>query len=951
MRWRLCIPVLVACLAMGATSAAAAPDPAPYRAHGYGGTPGFHDILPPGENGLDNAVQLAAFEALKAHPEHNNDQLGMYAGLLRASPGLTGDGLLHYFKDSSFGVPSGDVERVERPRSDVKIVRDKGFGVPHIYGQTRAALEFGIGYASAEDRLFLMDVLRHAGRGETSSFAGGTKGNRVMDQQQWQSAPYTEADLRAQLHPSDAQITRIYGAAAAPHIEGEYEQLRSDAQNYIDGINAYIDAARLNPLLMPAEYLAIGQPLGPTPWKLTDLVASASLIGGIFGHGGGAELTDAESLEAFQHRYGRRRGHRRYMDFVDPDDPEAPTTVHHRHFPYETPPRHPRGVALPDRGSVQPADTVTGATGAASGDSAPASGSVTIRSHRHRSALGGLLDFPGAMSNALLVSARRSQSGHPIAVMGPQVSYFSPQILMEEDIHAPGGDGTPSIDARGAAFPGVSLYVELGHGSDYAWSATSAGQDIIDTYAVDLCEPDGSKPTIHSNSYLFHGACLPMDKLVRTNSWQPSLADSTPAGTETLTTYRTKMGLVIGRATRHGRPVAYTSLRSTYNHEIDSALGFSELNSPDYVHDPRSFKLAVSHINYTFNWFYADDRHIAYFNSGANPRRPAHQNPFYPVLARKRFEWRDWDADTNSARYEPNATHPQNVDQRFLTSWNNKQAPGQVDDGINDGPIYRSQSLDQGIHNFLRGGHKMTLTQLGQAMESAATVDLRWRALRYALKIIGNPSAVHDPGVSGALTLLHSWIVAGAHRRDLNGDGNYEHATAIRIADAWWPRLVAAVFEPRLGQALYQQAIVGQVGIDNAPNNDGAHLGSAYQDGAYSIVQRALRQVLARHDRRHGRHRRRHAPARPFHARYCANARRASCRRALVRSLAAAVAHDSPHDLYADPTCADAGRNFDQTCFDAISFRALGAVTQPLLAWQNRPTYQQAVEIQGHRPR
>ncbi len=79
----------------------------------------------------------------------------------------------------------------------------------------------------------------------------------------------------------------------------------------------------------------------------------------------------------------------------------------------------------------------------------------------------GLLSFPRSMSNALLVSAATAPSGHPSTVMGPQVAYFTPEILMEEDIHGPG------VDAEGAAFPGVNLYVELGHGRDYAWSATS----------------------------------------------------------------------------------------------------------------------------------------------------------------------------------------------------------------------------------------------------------------------------------------------------------------------------------------------------------------------------------------------------------------------------------------------------------------------------------------------
>jgi Penicillin amidase len=55
----------------------------------------------------------------------------------------------------------------------VTITRDRGFGVLHVYGKTRSGTMFGAGYAGAEDRLFLMDVLRHAGRAELSEFLGG----------------------------------------------------------------------------------------------------------------------------------------------------------------------------------------------------------------------------------------------------------------------------------------------------------------------------------------------------------------------------------------------------------------------------------------------------------------------------------------------------------------------------------------------------------------------------------------------------------------------------------------------------------------------------------------------------------------------------------------------------------------------------------------------------------
>ena len=86
------------------------------------------------------------------------------------------------------------------------IQRDSAYGVPHIYGDTRADTMFGAGYAGAADRLFLMDVLRHTGRAELASFLGGS--NAEADAGQWSFAPYTEADLEKQL----AQTPQLYGA-------------------------------------------------------------------------------------------------------------------------------------------------------------------------------------------------------------------------------------------------------------------------------------------------------------------------------------------------------------------------------------------------------------------------------------------------------------------------------------------------------------------------------------------------------------------------------------------------------------------------------------------------------------------------------------------------------------------------------------------------------------------
>ncbi|MDQ6745073.1 MAG: penicillin acylase family protein, partial [Actinomycetota bacterium] len=634
------------------------------------------------------------------------------------------------------------------------------------------------------------------------------------------------------------------------------------------------------------------------------------------------------------------------LSFVDPSDPEAPTTVRGHSFPYQTLPAVGRAMratlALPDPGSTQSANTVAAGVvprGAAADPATPAGGGpagLSPASGSGTSAGAGLLAFPREMSNALLVSARHSASGHPLAVMGPQVSYFTPQILMEEDVHGPG------IDADGAAFPGVNLYVELGHGSDYAWSATSSGQNIVDTFAAPLCNPTRGPVSTQSSFYLLRGSCVPMETLTRSESWQPNLADSTPAGHVTLRTQRTAFGLVIARARVHGRPVAYTNLRSTYMHELDSALGFERFNEPGQIHSPRDFFNAAYNIGYTFNWFYTDDRHIGYFDSGHNPIRAPHTNPLFPSWSSA--AWRgsapaalSSPDSTQSAQTSP-STHPQAIDQNFLTSWNNKQAPGYGNPATAQqfSSIYRSNLLDTEIQDKLRAGAgKVSLTDLVNAMGDAGTQDLRGTTvLPYLLAVLGHP---RDPALAQDVAELRAWLASGAHRINRprpGASGTYEQGAAVRIMDAWWPLLVRAEFGPVLGTALLGQ-VQGEFPINDQPGHStsGPHLGSAFDVGFYGIVQKDLRAVL---------HRR---VAGPLNRAYCGRGSVVACRAALQASLRAAAA-ESPAQVYpADGVCA-AG---DQMCSDSIQFRAIGAVKQPLVEWINRPTFQQADEIQGHR--
>ena len=98
-------------------------------------------------------------------------------------------------------------------------------------------------------------------------------------------------------------------------------------------------------------------------------------------------------------------------------------------------------------------------------------------------------------------------------MLGPQVGYFAPQILMEEDLHGPG------IDARGAAFPGSTSTCCSGRGRDYAWRRPRPARTSSTPSRVQLCDPDGGTPTVNSKYYVYKGQCLPIEVLTRTNSW------------------------------------------------------------------------------------------------------------------------------------------------------------------------------------------------------------------------------------------------------------------------------------------------------------------------------------------------------------------------------------------------------------------------------------------------
>ena len=796
--------------------------------------------------------------------------------------------------------------------------------------------------AVAEDKLFLMDAMRRAGRGELTSFAGGAPANRELEQQFFAVSPYTEEELQQQIE-----------AVAARGERGK--QALADAKSYVEGINAYIREAHEG-RFFPGEYVATGHVNPITnegtiePFELTDLVVLASLVGAQFGGGGGHEVENAIARMALHERFGPERGEQVWQAFRGANDPEAITTIHDGStFPYAVAPENPEGVALPDPGSVEEQQLVFDPTGSAAEPvqktSQPETG-TTARTDDPVESLRGIFNDgvvpegmgePRGMSNALVVSGAHTESGNPVAVFGPQTGYFSPQLLTLQELQGPG------ISAKGASFAGLSFYVLLGRGQDYAWSATTASQDIIDTYAVELCEPDGSPATKESNFYEFHGECVPFRTVERYNAWEPNLGDDTPSGSYRLVSYRTHYGPVTHRATIDGKPVAYTTARSTFLHEVDSIIGFQKFNDPDAIRSAEDFQRAAHDINYTFNWFYVDAHDTAYFNSGANVVRSPLVDPGMPIVSDPAYEWRGWNPADNTAEYTPFEEHPNSINQDYYVNWNNKQAPMTTADRAEKTAVQRGDLLDSRVSELIADGGKVTRANLVQAMADAGVTDLRAeRVLPDLLEIIDS-SPVTDPETAQLVEQLRAWLADGGKRVETEpGSRQYAHAEAIQLMDAWWPLLVRGIFEPAVGSDAYQ-ALTGVMGINESPSGwqngepglraGQPHQGSAFQFGWFGQVSKDLRAVQGE-------------PVRGgFGEPLCGGGDLGDCRQILLDTLREAAAVPADEIYPGDADCA-AG---DQWCADAIVHSKIGGISQEPISWQNRPTYQQVVEFQRHR--
>jgi hypothetical protein len=740
-------------------------------------------ILPPGNYGglvtNDNSL----------------DQLPLYDGLTPLRDNVTDADIEQFFIPEDFE-PVGETTEEPTGRAGTTILYDE-FGVAHITGETREDMAFGAGWVTARDRGLLLTLGRGPARAAVADIPGIDAFSLLLGAQNFVPSAETEQLVTDQVD----LLVEVYG--------DEGQQIISDAQAYADGLTAYDEANGGN----------------QEPWTVNDVVAVTAFIGQIFGAGGGSEASNADFLATLIQGLGEEQGRLAWDDAMLFEDPEAPTTID-TPFEYGTlTGGEVTGAVAIDPGSIISLDPRVPDTTAASTEQAgiiPAAGPPPDRQ----------------ASNFLIVDSAQSVNDTNLGVMGPQLGYYYPEIVMQIHLSAPG------IEAQGAAVPGLSMYMLIGRTRDYAWSLTSASHDVRDVFAEVLCNPDGSDPTRESTHYLFEGDCRPFE------TFNAGTLNNVPIR------YPVSVhGPVIGTATSGGQPIALTRKRSTFGRDGLNLAALKAMTE-GYATTPEKFWETANKFGFTFNWGYVSRSNVAYFSSGRLPVRAPGLDRRLPTLGTGEYEWQGFleEADHPHAAEGPSGR---------ILNWNNKSAPGFMHgDGSPYGSIHRVELFDQ-------FPDQVELAGVVGVMNRAATEDVRspaWPVVSEVLHTGDAPTALAGEVVD----LLDAWVAEDAPRLDADDDGFYDQSGPT-IMDALWEPLVAAAMRPVFGDLTDALDAIRNLG-----GNDGS-----------SLIDKDLRTLLGKEVEG------------PFNLSYCGNGVLEDCRASLwqvVDDVAQGLAADRGND-------------------------------------------------------
>lgn len=590
-------------------------------------------ILPPGESGF---VSVTGVTNGTGSP-HLYDQQQPFIAFQR--------------KDAMFNQRG----TAQRPRAGVKIVRDR-YGVPSITGRTTSELWWGAGYATAQDRLFELEVFRRATTGHLAEVLG---------------ASYLPMDIEVRRDfYTPGELTAMFR-----HLS---RSMRLRYQAYTAGINAWVAYVKTHPSDLPAEYVALG--IVPTDFSPEDLIAIDVYLARTTPNGDGSDLVNMEALQKSGPAKFNRilplriKGQISTIPAADGRFPSLPgrtraqeraalarSYAYVRHLPVPGPDN------LGDQyvSGTMPTLSAQDFTRAADDGAGLVNPLSPIRH--------------GGSSMVAISDPRLHQA---FLFNGPELGFSAPEELYEMELHGPG------LEARGITAPGAPV-IAIGHNAHIAWGLTS-GLSQTNALYVEHLVPG------HPDEYYYRGRVRRMSCRDEKFSYRPpptsllsasSFASSPPeVGSVTVRLCRTIEGPVQERVGN----IAYSRRYATWKREIGTLYGLAEVDTASSI---AQVNRDTRFLTWNENLMAADDHgNIGYWHPGLLPIRPKGWDERLPYPGGGNAQW---------SGFLPVSERPHVIDpaRHWLTNWNTLPSQGWTtgNDPASErlgGPWFRARWLD-----------------------------------------------------------------------------------------------------------------------------------------------------------------------------------------------------------------------------------------------------------------
>jgi penicillin G amidase len=326
--------------------------------------------------------------------------------------------------------------------AEVSVERDN-WGVPHIRAGSLEDLAEAQGYVTAQDRLWQMDLLRRASRGQLSEVLGPKTVEIDKDFRVLNFARAADRDF-GMIDPEVRRVLEAYARGVNQFIQQHYNRL-------------------------PIEFTLLNYK--PQPWQPTD-----SLVIGCYMY---RTLTDTRAEELGRAVITAKIGQELAKDLYSPE-----ASMDHFVVGESNSSRDPHAASQSDHDpdededEMDPEDVLKARL---ERDSPPKASNAPDLTSALGEQVRDWLEESGEEirhslgSNNWVVSGEHTATGKPLLANDMHLELTLPPIWYEVHLTAPGWN------VKGFALPGAPMVV-VGHNDRIAWGFTNNGADVLDLY-------------------------------------------------------------------------------------------------------------------------------------------------------------------------------------------------------------------------------------------------------------------------------------------------------------------------------------------------------------------------------------------------------------------------------------------------------------------------------------